>query len=270
MYIKGVGQMNKSVLIYFAVLVLMVVAALFLSGVLGKQGASSTTTAPVSTSAPTTSLPPNVSTTSTSTTITTTTVMISPCQSSNATESIPNGDFSLGNFNGWSSSSGVGEAPGFGSVPFNLTYANAHGGYYDSPWNGYKGSYFATTYHNGLLLQPGNLTSQPFRVDELYLNFKIISPQSDKMYVEILENGTPMVIAHYDTFKAQGVNNSLSTFVNASIPLVTMLCKNVSIRVYDGILGSESNEYDYIAVGDFYKSATQVSTPGIVVNETIN
>lgn len=261
--------MNRNVIVYFVVLVVMLIAAVFLSGALGKLGPSTTTTVMASTTAITTLPPDNESTTSTSTSITTTTVLISPCQSRNATVDIPNGDFSLDTFDGWNSSASKGSAPGFGDAPFNLTYANDHGGYYDSPWSGYGGGFFATTYHNGLLLQPGNLTSMPFKVDELYLNFRIISPQSDKLYVEVLENGKTMVIAHYNTFAAYGIVSPLTTFVNASIPLVTMLCKNVSIRVYSGVVGTESNQYNYIAVGDFYKASIPVTTPGIVTNMTI-
>ena len=66
------------------------------------------------------------------------------------------------------------------------------------------------------------------------------------------------------------MNNSLSQFVNASIPLVTLLCANVSIRVHAGVVSTGMNQYNYIAVGDFYEASLPVSTPGIVVNQTIS
>jgi hypothetical protein len=261
---------QKGIIAYFVILILMVIAALYLSGSFLGGGAAGTT-ATTSIAANTTTIPvTTANSTSTTTSRTTTSITISQCQSRNATEKIFNGDFSLGNYSGWNSS-GVspGELPGFGDVPFNVIYANENNAYYNSPWSNYNGTHFATTYHNGLILNRGNLTSATFKVSELYLNFRIISPQSDQLYIEILDDGVPKIVAHYNTFAAQGVNNPLSTFVNASIPLVTLLCKNVSIRVHSGVVGTTVNKYSYMAVGDFYLSRVPVSTPLIVVNQTI-
>jgi hypothetical protein len=185
--------------------------------------------------------------------------------SKQATSSIPNGDFSDGTYNGWNLT-----GPGFGSAPFNLTFANSNMIYYGSPWSGYDGMFFATTYHGGQLLQEGNITSLAFNVNELYLNFKIISSQSDLLYVEILQNGKPRIITHYNTFEVPGVTDPQSVFMNASVPLGELLCQNVNVRVSARITGNPINKLSYIAVGDFYLSRVPISTPGIVVNQTIN
>jgi hypothetical protein len=260
---------QKGIVAYFVILILMVVAALYLSGSFGGGGQNTIITTSIGASTiPSTT---TINESSTTTSVTTTSILISPCQSKNATEPIPNGNFASGTYADWTSSPAVaGENPGFGDAPFNITFANQHNGFYNSPWTNYYGTYFATTYHYGLLINRGDLTSNTFKVTELYLNFKIISPQSDQLYLEILENGVPKIVTHYNTFSAQGTNASLSTFVDASIPMATLLCKNVSIKIHSGVVGTTTNKYSYIAVGDFYQSRVPISTPGIVVNQTIS
>jgi len=257
------GLVRNVIIAYVVGLVFIVVASLLLSGYLTGGGPGKTTTA-------TTSVPQNsTNVTSTTTmsqnsTLPTTSVYFSQCQSKNATENILNGDFSTGSYYGWNAT-----GPGFGSTPLNLTHANAAGGYYSAPWSGYAGSYVATTYQGGLSLQNGNLTSRPFEVTEPYLNFRIISPQSNQIYIEILQ-GTKSSKYWYNTYNASNSANAASEFVNASIPLLdtTFFCQNVSIRIVSGSVGTTSN-LNYIAVGDFYMSKTPKSTPGILVNQSL-
>jgi len=256
---------HKGVLAYFIILILMIIGALFVYGFFGTGPSITTSTTTVPHNGTTTTIHGgNTTITTTSPSITTTSVLFSTCMSKNATEKIVNGNFSTGNYFGWTAS-----GPGFGSGPLNLDYANANGGYYSAPWNSYDGTYVATTYTGGLLFQAGNLTSKQFTVTELYLNFKIVSPQSSSLYVEILEKEKPVIITYYDTYIAPGITDPQSTFVNASIPLGTMLCKNVSVRLVAGITGTPDMSSSYIAAGDFYLSRTPVSTPGIVFNQTI-
>jgi hypothetical protein len=256
---------NKIVIVYLILLVAIVVVALYLSGFLGKIIGTSTTTTTMSSTSTLSSTSTSTSSSTTSTIETTTTIIFSSCISKQATSSIPNGNFSTGTYADWNLS-----GPGFGSVPFNLTFANSNTLYYGSPWSGYNGMFFASTFHGGQELQSGNITSSAFTVSELYLNFKIISPQSDILYVEILQNGTPRIITHYNTFDVPGVADPQSVFMNASIPLGELLCQNISVKVVAGITGNPINKLSYIAVGDFYLSRVPISTPGIVVNQTIN
>ncbi len=185
------------------------------------------------------------------------------CISNYSTVEIFNGDFGFGTYEGWNTT-----GPGFGSAPLNITYADNHSGYYSAPWSNYEGGYFATTYHGGLALQPGNITSMPFLVTEPYLNFKIISPANNQIYVQLLEDGKPIDTIRYNTLGGQGINSS-SEFANASIPLIGVLCKNVSIRVVSGVVGTISTEYEIVAVGDFRLSKTPLQTAGIIVNQTV-
>ena len=184
--------------------------------------------------------------------------------SKNATESIFNGNFGTGTYIGWNVS-----GPGFGSGPLNITYANSNNLYYGAPWTNYNDIYFATTYTQGLNLQAGNLTSDKFLVTELYLNFKIISTQNNFLYVEILQDGKPVIVTRYDTFAVPNNPNGPTTFENASIPLGSLLCQNVSVKIVADVVG-ESQPFEYIAAGDFYMDRVPVSTPGIVANQTIS
>lgn len=264
-FILRSGLVRNVIIAYLVGLVFIVVASLLLSGYLTGSPVKTTTyttsvpqTTTVVNGTQTTTAPPN-------STIPTTSVYFSKCQSKNATENILNGYFSTGSYYGWNAT-GV----GFGSAPLNLTYANANGGYYSAPWSGYAGTYAATNYQGGLSLQNGNLTSLPFEVTEPYLNFRIVSPQSNQNYIEILQ-GTKSSKYWYNTYNASSGANAPSTFVNASIPLLdtTFFCQNVSIRVVSGAVGTTSS-LNYIAVGGFYMSQTPKSTPLILVNQSIS
>jgi len=252
--------MHKGIIAYIVVLIILIVITLvFLHG--------STKTPKVTT----TIIPKNTTTTTiapvtnvTTITSTTTSITIPSCLSQSAEVPVYNGNFSTGNYTGWFTS-----GDGFGSAPLNLTYANENGGYYNHTWIGYDGNFVATTFHGGLALQPGNLTSKPFKVVEPYLNFRIISPQNNLLYVEILVNGKPVIVAHYNTYNAPGNQYPSSEFVNASMPLSLLMCQNVSIRVVANVVGSIATRNMYIAVGDFYQSRQPNSAPGIIVNQTI-
>jgi hypothetical protein len=202
----------------------------------------------------------NINGSSTATSTSTTTISYSTCLSSNATEPIKNGNFSSGTYAGWNTT-----GPGFGTVPFNLTYANENNEYYGSKWTGYNGSYAASTYHGGLTVEAGNITSAPFEVTEPYLNFKIVGGQTALNYVAIMQKNKTVFEAHFDTY---AVNNPYptSTFVNASIRIGRFLCQNVSIRVVGGVTAG-STQTQYIVVGDFHMSSASQSTPGIVTSQ---
>ncbi|MDE1823236.1 MAG: hypothetical protein KGI00_03710 [Candidatus Micrarchaeota archaeon] len=260
--------MHKGIILYVAILVALVAIVVFgffgIGGVKTSSSSSSTTTVGGAGNATTTvvsssSVPTTVSTTMQNTNYTS-------CLSSKAAESIPNGNFSSGTYAFWNSS-----GPGFGLAPFNLTSANANGDYYNHTWNNYNGIFFATTYQGGSALQVGNLTSDNFTVTEPFLNFRIISPQNALLYVEVLSGNRVLATAHYNTFNTSVSKYYLSTFQNASIPLVNALCKQVQIRVVAGIInsGSGASQYQYIAVGDFYMGKGPVQAKGIVVNQTV-
>jgi len=257
---------RNGIIAYIVGLVFIVVVALFLSGFL--TGGGIIRPIIVVTSVPANSV--NATTTvtaSTASTVQTTSVYFSSCQSGAATVAIPNGNFSTGTYYGWNAT-----GPGFGNAPFNLTHANLANvsGYYGVPWRGYLGTYFATTYKGGLSLQTGNLTSLPFEVTEPYLNFRIISPESNLLYVEILQGGKASKY-WYNTYNISNSTNAASKFVNASIPLLdtTFFCQNVSVRVVSGSVGVGSR-LNYIAVGDFYMSKTPISATGILVNQSLS
>ncbi|MDE1850918.1 MAG: hypothetical protein KGH54_03960 [Candidatus Micrarchaeota archaeon] len=249
--------MQKSILV-FVVLLAAIIIFTYLS-YYGRTSPQTTTTIPQNTASTTTIIA--VNTTSTSTT----TIPQGSCLSTESRVPIFNGNFSTGTYIGWNQTGG-----GFGSVPFNLTYANKPNvsAYYNHTWTGYDGTFFASTYHGGIGIQPGNLTSLQFKVVEPYLNFKIISPAQEQIYVQILQNGTPVVVTHYNT-NIPGNPYPTSLFLNASIPLSLSLCQNVSIKVVAQVVGGFTNSRNYIAIGDFYQSKNPISTPGIIVNQTI-
>jgi hypothetical protein len=175
-----------------------------------------------------------------------------------------NGDFGSGQYNGWML---VGQ--GFGSSPLNITYADSNtiNCYLNQTWSNYNGTFFATTYHCGLTVTSGNLTSSPFYVNasKPFLNFRIISPERSGLYVEVLQNDTPMIIAHYNTFNLSNGYNSISTFSDASIPLSTLVNKVVRIRVVASVVSEQTT---FIAVGDFALAETPIQQRGILTNMT--
>jgi len=174
---------------------------------------------------------------------------------------IYNGNFSTGTYLGWNVS-----GLGFGSAPLNITHADAMRCYVGSPWAGYKGKFFATTYNCGLTNALGNLTSSLFNTSERYITFKIISPLNAYLYVELLYNSTPYVIAHYDTYSISANATASYTFYNASMPIPTEL-KNrpIQLRVVAGTISQQT----FIAVGDFDLARLPYQTPGIYSNITV-
>ncbi|MEM0149682.1 MAG: hypothetical protein QXW10_02180 [Candidatus Micrarchaeaceae archaeon] len=174
-----------------------------------------------------------------------------------------NGAFANGKYLGWNVT-----GKGFGTAPFNITASIASMCYLGKPWSNYNGTFFATTYNCGLSNAQGNLTSSPFIVNmsDPFLNFRIISQADNQLYVEILENNTPMIITHYNTFNISSGGNASSTFQNASIPMASLIGKVVRIRV----VAQTTHLQRYIAVGDFSMAPKPISTPGILVNMTIN
>lgn len=264
--------MQRAIVAYFVILLLLVIVTLFLTGTIGGSK-SQTTSIPttIQTGTTTTVLHGGITTTVTNTTQNATTSIVNICLSHEPTVAIQNGDFSTGTYAGWNVT-----GPGFGTAPFNIINANYninpnYTGYYGVPWSGYNGTYFATTYQTGAALQAGNLTSLPFEVAEFYLNFKIVSQQNSALYVEILEGGKPAIVTHYNTYSSRpGTNNSQSTFVNASIPIGTLLCHDVSIRLVAGVVGTSLGGTGYIAAGDFVQSALPAVNPTQPINQTFS
>jgi hypothetical protein len=257
--------MRKGIIVYVAVLVILVVVAYLLYNPHTRSSPTTTTTISGSVGTNVTSTVGGGQSNQTTTVANTTTIYYASCISTKATVAIPNGNFSTGTYANWSAT-----GPGFGSKPFNLTSANSDGAYYGAKWSGYNGTFAATTYTTGISLQAGNLTSDPFAVSELYLNFKLVSSQSAQLYVQVLKDGVPEITAHYNTYASpKNVQNPQSTFVNASIPLGTLLCKNVSIKLVAGVTGSSSNGKGYIAATGFYLSKTPATNATQPVNQTI-
>lgn len=191
-----------------------------------------------------------------------TTNLASYCQARPGPQ-LSNGDFSTGSYTGWNTT-----GTGFGTSPLDINIANENGYYYSSLWSNYRGEFFATTYSKGSLLSPGNLTSAPFQVTGPFLNFRIVSPKSVNLYVEILFNNRPFIISHYDTTFGRG-SAALGTFENASFYVEPFLCQNISVRAVADVLGNSTNSGSFIAVGDFQISNSSTATQGVLLNTTI-
>jgi len=252
--------MHKGIIAYIILGIILVIVLLFWHFDFSVVHKPTSTTSLSTTILSTTTIPM----TTISNTTTTSIPPIGSCVSSNKTVSLLNGNFSQG-YKYWNAS-----GYGFGTTPLNITWADINDCYYNASWMNYNGNFFATTYHCGIMVQAGNLTSMPFKVVLPYLNFKIISPYNDALYIEILKNGKPVIVSHYNTYNAAGNIYTMSNFENASIPLAMFMCQNVSVRIVANVAGNLVNRLQYIAVGDFYQSVTPISTPGIIVNQTIS
>lgn len=186
----------------------------------------------------------------------------STCLSNRSTLLIYNGNFSTGTFTDWTVS-----GSGFGGAPLNLQSANQNGDYYQNKWSNYNGQYAATTYKENSPLSPGNLSTS-FVVREPYLNFQITSPQNNNLYLEVLFDNAPMIIAHYDTLKAQG-GSPIGKFASATLNMSSLLCKSVTLKIVSNVYEvSSSDENQFIGVGNFYQSRSQSQSSG--VNVTLN
>lgn len=269
--------MNKKPIIAFIVILILLVILAFIALKPSQSPApirSITTSKPSKTANTTTSTSTNTITKVTNSTPSSQNNSSIPSQYQNCISPepvvpIPNGNFSTGTYQYWNIT-GQGFLNETGSpLPTNIIAANAEGSYYGQPWGNYSGTYFATTYHGGLSLSPGNLTSPSFKVVEPYLNFRIISPKNSLLYVELLYDGKPFRINHYNTLNSTSGNRQQSVFVNATMPIINFACQNVSVRVVSGVLGTITNRYDFIAVGDFVQSKHNLQTPGTLVNSTV-
>lgn len=184
-----------------------------------------------------------------------------------------NGDFGNGEYTGW-----IVTNPGFGTAPLNTTYANSKLCYLGREWSNYNGTYFATTYNCGITTAPGNLTSLPFIVDPTrpFLNFKMISPQDNNLYIELLRanykivngkqiyvNSTPVEVARFNTFNLSVTSYSSSTFANVTLPLTLYINQPVQIRLVAMEEGS-----NFMAAGDFVLSNRPHQDKGITENVT--
>ncbi len=191
---------------------------------------------------------------------------------------IYNANFTTGLYTGWQDSTNA-----FGPAPLNISYADSKQCYLGTPWSNYPGGFFATTYNCGLSVSDGNLTSSYFMVNpnEPYLNFKIISPQDNNLYIEILQanyksykygnstvyvffNSTPSIIAHFNTYNITANPNAQSHFMNATIPLTTLANKAVAIR----IVAQTLNQQSFIAAGEFNLGSLPTEQAGVEKNIT--
>lgn len=179
-----------------------------------------------------------------------------------------NGNFINGQYTGWAVS-----GKGFGTAPFNITYANnaIKKCYIGSPWSNAPGQYVASTYMCGTQTSPGNLTSSPFVVNKPFLNFRIVSKPHGNLYVEIITGNQTAIIATYNTYNLSLPNSTIknknvttSIFRNASMPLTVVAGKVVRIKLVSSAVGTSS----FMLAGGFQLASTPNQEPGILVNLT--
>ncbi|HUC38665.1 MAG TPA: hypothetical protein VL944_00865 [Candidatus Acidoferrum sp.] len=174
---------------------------------------------------------------------------------------IYNGNFTSGAYTGWNIT-----GAGFGTAPLNLTHADNSSCYVGSPWSNIPGQFVASTYSCGLQASPGNLTSSPFIASEPFINFKIVSKPHAGLYIEVLTNDSPAIIAVYNTYNISQPGNSSSTFRNATIPLTNVVGKVVRLR----IVSATTTKQNFIVAGGFYLSSKPTQQYGwITTNLTI-
>lgn len=246
------------------IVVVIIIIAAGAYFVLSNHGTSTsaTTTVYSNTTTPTTvvaSTTTGTSTTGTTSASTTPTTTVATTTISSSPSYVPNGNFSTGTYANWTVN-----GTGFGKTPLNVKTANADLCYIGGPWTNYNGTYFATTFTCGTQVTTGNLTSGYFTASEPYLNFRIISQASSGLYVEILYNGVPKVISHYNTYNSSNGADGSYTFYNASMPLTSVQGDAVQVRVVAATLQSQS----FIAIGDFVIAQNANQAKGILLNTT--
>jgi hypothetical protein len=250
---------TKKVATYAGALVILVIIAVLLNLNAGSRSVihilpTTSTSTTSSTSISTSSIP-----------TTTRRSVYTFCVPSTPTEMpIYNGNFNTGTYLGWNV---TGKA--FGNAPLNLTYQNKQHNYYGAPWSGYNNTFVASTFQ-GFVSGQGNLTSAPFQVTEPYLNFKIISAQNKGLYMEVISNNSVFEKVYFDTFNSSLTSNYFTTYLNGSINLYPLLCKNASIRIVSDLEASISSKYSYISAGNFYLGPSPVQTPGILVTANLS
>ena len=177
-------------------------------------------------------------------------------------DKVYNGNFSSGTFSGWTEN-----GTAFGRGPINITVANINGCYPEStPWSNYQATYFVTTYScNKSTRNYGTLESSYFVADKPFLNFQAIGYASPIIYVAVVENNTPRIILHFNTYINANTSTKTFEFRNLTIPLTTVYNKPVRIL----IVANEIREYEYIAAGDFHLATTPNQDPNIISNITI-
>jgi hypothetical protein len=175
---------------------------------------------------------------------------------------IVNGNFSTGTYDGW-----ITTGKAFGSGPLNLSWANEKSCYpQTNVWNGYNGTYFATTYNcTNHISAVGNLTSNQFVVTKPFLNFQVISA-GPRTYVEIIYKDSPYIKAYFSTYALSGSGSGAFMLRNATIPLTTVFGNSVQIRV----VANESKSNEYIVIGNFKLSDTPNQQQGILTNITFS